>query len=168
MSRARQLLIAVLVMAVLPWQAFSETPVQRQPTFRSLLDRAGWDYVATPVEGYEPIFRVYVEIEGEIIMVAGRETTIGEERLVSLWASVAEVPDGFRHPPAMLRVIADMNGLMIVGNVGLHETDSSVIYSSKFWLRGADIEVLGYELMMAHYQSKMLRGELRPFIDEGT
>ena len=167
MSPARQLLIASLVMAVLPWHAFSETPVQRQPTFRSLLDQVGYDYVATPVEGFGDIFRVYIELDGEIIMVAGREHEIGEERMVILWVDLVQPPEGFRHPTAMLKAIAELDGFMIVGNVGLRD-DGSVIYSSHFWLRGAGEIVLEHEFMMAHYQSVALREELEPFVEEGS
>ena len=110
--------------------------------------------------------KVYVSIDGEATLVIGQETEIGDERVVAIWAVVVDVPDGFRHPPAMLRTIADLNGSMTVGNVGLYE--GTVIYSSSFWLRGADDTILAYELTLAHYQRETLRAELKPFVEEGS
>ena len=77
---------------------------------------------------------------------------------------MATLPEGFKPPLAMLRRIAQLNDGMVIGNVGLG--DGPINYSSSFWLRTADKEVLIAQLLLTHKFRLELRKELLPYLQE--
>lgn len=123
------------------------------------------------IRNQEGLFRIPLEDGGEATLIAAREVPIyknretGQEvKVVLLWSMVAALPEGFKPPVAMLQRLAQLNDGMVIGNVGLG--GDRINYSSSFWLRTADKEVLIAQLQLTHKMRLELRKELLPYIQE--
>jgi hypothetical protein len=142
--------------------AFAATPSK---SLEGLLKESGLDYVRTP----EGAYKILVSVEGEATLVVALERALGESedlKLVYLYCSVVEVPKGFKHPPAMLKKMAEVNDRLIVGKLGMSGDTGDVFYNSSFWLRTADSKILVMELALAHQLRAQLRKELLPFLTQ--
>ena len=136
-------------------------------SLQGLLDSSGLDYTTTK----EGTFKVIVSVEGETTLIYAREATIGsgadpDFKLVQLYLPLVIVPNGFRHPPAMLKKIAEINDRILVGRISVDGQKGNVWYNSSFWLSNANSNVLLKELYLAHYLRPSLRKDLLPFVQE--
>ena len=129
-------------------------------SLEGLLKEGGLDYIRT-TDGQ--FYRIPVEIGGEASMVIGREYLMGDEKVARLGCIVATLPKEFRPSVAMLRRIAEMNGNIIIGNIGMDK--DGIYYSSSLWLRTADVQLLKNQLALAHFGAD-LRKELLPYTQE--
>ena len=93
-----------------------------------------------------------------------KDKTGQEVKIVLLWSTVATLPEGFTPPLAMLQRMAEINDNMVIGNVGLR--DGQINYSSSFWLRTADKDVLIAHLLFTHQIRLALRKELLHYIQK--
>ena len=130
-------------------------------SLEGLLKEGGLGYIRT-TDGQ--FYRIPVEISGEASMVIGREFPMWDEKVARLVCIVATLPKEFRPSVAMLRRIAEMNGNIIVGNIGMDK--DGIYYSSSFWLRTADVQLLKNQLVLAHFTRLNLRKELLPYTQE--
>lgn len=81
-------------------------------------------------------------------------------------ALALQVPEGFKHPAAMLKKMAEMSERFVIGKPVLSPKTGHVYYNSAFWLRTADEKTLKIELEIAFYTAKTIAKELKPFVTE--
>jgi hypothetical protein len=148
-------------------------PAHQGATLESLLKAAGLQYykLTGPAEGN---YKVMVSLgtgnqANEVVPVIVREATIGGQsgpKMVVLWSQVLAVPEGFQHPPAMLKKIALLNDNMPVGKISINDKNGCVFYASAFYLQTADEKTMQFELSLAFWISVEFAKELRPFVKE--
>jgi hypothetical protein len=104
----------------------------------------------------------------QVVPVILREGSLGSSgvKIVYLWACVLEVPEGFKHPAAMLKKLADANDNIVIGRLSVNAKNGNVFYNSGFWLRTADEKTLLAELEIAFHMATSVNKDLKPFVTE--
>ena len=158
------ILATVGVLLVNPATRCAAQKPATQATLEELLKQSKLDYTKT--EG--GIFKVVVTDNENTALVLADEVSLGDKgdiKIARIMCQVVTVPKGFTYPTAMLKKIAETNDAMLIGKLGI-AGDAGVWYTSTFWLRNADSEILLNELALALYSVPEYRKELKPFVKE--
>lgn len=137
------------------------------PTVEGLLKKSEFDYV----KAADNAFKVIVEYKDESSVLFVDEVSLSEDenkaesKMVRVSTMILDVPDGFKHPPAMLKKVAMLNDPLLVGRLSVSD-DGDVYYQSTFWLRTADEVITTNELAYAHFNRLAYKKELKPFLSE--
>lgn len=134
-------------------------------SLENLLKESGFKY-----EKADKFFLVPInDEEDRRIVVALSEVALGgkdELRLVSLFVANPIVEAGARPSTELLRTLAELNDGLVVGKLSMGGDKGAVIYSSSFWLRGADKNTLTTECALAVITWGAMREKLRPFVNK--
>ena len=133
----------------------------------SLLKSAGFDVVSAE-QGW---LRTTMSYKGEFSFILAREIQLGSTsddkfKLGSLTCEVVDVPKGFHHPAAMLKKVGELNDRLQIGRLSVDPESGSIWYTSSFWLRTADEQIVVNEMFLAHTARQDLKKELAPFVTE--
>jgi hypothetical protein len=157
-----RIMVAMLLAGYVASAALAATSLE------TLLKDSGFDYTRTE----QGTFRICVSAQNETTLIVAQETSVGKDsknddlKLVYLFCQVLEVPKDFKHPPAMLKKLAELNDKLLVGKLSVNEQNGNIFYNSSFWLRTADKTVLTNELSLGHFNRIQFRKELEPFLKE--
>ncbi len=157
--------LTVVAVACTMW--CGQTAMAQGNSLTGLLDEAGFDYIER-----DGIYKVILEGDERTVTVVCGEETMWEDdngnpvKVVWLWTTILAVQEGFRHPPALLRRVANINDTMKPGNLSVNENNGNVYYNSAFWLDSATPQIMVDELLLAYFRQPELRKELAPYAEE--
>lgn len=133
--------------------------VLAQKSLEKLLKESKLDYT----KGADGSFKVWVSYQGETSEIQLCERQIGQDdsdpktRIAFLYSMILPPPEGRRHPPAMLKKVAELNDRITIGRIGISEENGGTYYNSSFWLSGATISILVHECAVAHFSRLEVR-----------
>lgn len=134
-------------------------------SLEALLKEAEIDYTVDKDGGYKVMMS-----DGENTCLLYVDEVADKEdqnfRYMRTVSIVVQVPEGFKHPAAMLKKIAELNDTMILGRLGVSTETGNVYYRSTMWLRTADADQVAIELSLPLYLIPGYRKDLKPFVKE--